>query len=163
MNKAEMKELSASLFLGQVTLDCSTYREAHQAWQAARERHEEHRTASDRKHVESVRQFQDRLQQSDVVFVSPATGGVGNLGATHWLSRAVEAAVSNMKRVQTLTQSPDISVLNIVHLPCWGMLKLGFDAGPWWARLGPLPSGAKVELQQVKNCHRGGERAPRRQ
>ena len=67
---------------------------------------------------------QSRMQQAEVKFVSPATGGVTSQKEVHWLATAVQASRDNLSKLSTALQVPssDITVFNIVALQTRGML-----------------------------------------
>ena len=71
MNKAEMVSLSASMYIAQVTVDASNYREAHASFTNTKVDCENKRTSIEQSHIANVQQAQGIMQQTDIMFISP--------------------------------------------------------------------------------------------
>ena len=119
MTTHEMNELTFGISLTSTTatLDVNRYREAREKALKSLGRQEDSRLRDEPKHIQSVQDAQDRMQMSDVVFCSPATGGITLHKDTHWVACAVQEATSNKTRIEALA----IAVINIVVLQTRGM------------------------------------------
>ena len=124
MNEREKKDLTAGIYLGQVTLDVNRYREAREKVNKNEEKAETIQQTAKGKHIANVQAAQHRMQQGEVTFVSPATGGIKTGKDIHWLATAVSAAREHLDKLSTALQVPpsDITVFNIVALQTRGML-----------------------------------------
>ena len=77
-------------------------------------------------HIKNVQAAQNQMQLSDVVFASPATGGLTVPEGIHWLTAAVQQANKNRSRVSTLAgntgEVAEVAVINILSMPTHGMM-----------------------------------------
>ena len=124
LNNQERKDITTGIYIGQLTLDVDRYRKAvERVKKNVDEAETIHREATT-KHIANVKAAQSRMQQAEVKFVSPATGGVTSQKEVHWLATAVQASRDNLSKLSTALQVPssDITVFNIVALQTRGML-----------------------------------------
>ena len=122
MTQQEMVQLTTDLYIGKLTLDVNSYR-------AALQKHTEHSASEKRAfaaaqaiHIKNVQAAQNQMQISDVVFASPATGGLTVPEGIHWLTAAVQEANKNRSRVSVLAGKTEVSVINILSMPTHGMM-----------------------------------------
>jgi hypothetical protein len=103
-------------------LDVNNYRAALMKIQQDRASADDARVVAESAHIKSVRAALDRLGQSDVVFVSPATDGLTMPDGIHWLAAAAQEASQNRQRVSVLVGQENVAVFNVLSLPTHGML-----------------------------------------
>jgi len=102
LTRQEMTQLTTDLYLGKLTLDFNSYRAALQKLKEHSASEKDAHVAADVAHIKNVQAAQNRMQISDVVFVSPATGGLTVPEGIHWLTAAVQEASKNQNRVSVL-------------------------------------------------------------
>ena len=74
-------------------------------------------------HIKNVQAAQNQMQLSDVVFASPATGGLTVPEGIHWLTAAVQEANKHRARVSVLVgKSEEVAAIDILSMPTRGML-----------------------------------------
>ena len=124
LNEAEKNQLTAGIYIGQVTLDIDRYREARNKVMKNVEQSKTIHGKAVEKHIKNVQLAQERMQSGEIVFASPATGGMPGARGVHWLAEAVEAARANYNKLLTVLQlqPTDITVFNIVALQTRGMV-----------------------------------------
>ena len=76
MTQQEMTQLTSDLYMGKLTLDANSYRTASQKLTQHLASEKDTFAAAQLSHVKSVQAAQNQMQMSDVVFASPATGGL---------------------------------------------------------------------------------------
>ena len=117
----EMSQLTADIYLGKITLDANSYRAALQKLSQNLASEKDALAAAQLSHIKSVQAAQNQMQLSDVVFASPATGGLTVPDGIHWLAAAVQEASKNRGRVSGLVHKTDVEMINILSLPTHGM------------------------------------------
>jgi hypothetical protein len=117
-----MTQLTTDLYMGKLTLDANSYRAALQKLDEHSVSEKDAHAAAEVAHIKSVQAAQNRMQSSDVVFVSPATGGLTVPEGIHWLTAAVQEASKNHNRVSVLVGQAEVAVINILSFPTHGML-----------------------------------------
>ena len=122
MTQQEMAQLTTDLYMGKLTLDVNSYRAALQKLSENLESEEDALAAAQVSHIKSVQAAQNQMQLSDVVFASPATGGLAVPEGIHWLTAAVQEANKNRSRVSVLAGKTEVAVINILSLPTHGMM-----------------------------------------
>ena len=104
MTQQEMAQLTTDLYLGKITLDVNSYRAALQKLSQHSASEKDALAAAQVIHIKNVQAAQNQMQLSDVVFASPATGGLAVPEGIHWLAAAVQEANKNRRRVSVLAQ-----------------------------------------------------------
>ena len=122
MAQQEMAQLTTDLYMGNLTLDVNSYRAALQKLSQHSASEKDALAASQVSHIKSVQAAQNQMQLSDVVFASPATGGLTVPEGIHWLTAAVQEASKNRSRVSVLAGNTEVAVINILSMPTHGML-----------------------------------------
>ena len=92
MTQQEMAQLTTDLYLGKITLDVNSYRAALQKLSQHSASEKDALAAAQVIHIKNVQAAQNQMQLSDVVFASPATGGLTVPEGIHWLTAAVQEA-----------------------------------------------------------------------
>ena len=126
MTQQEMAQLTTDLYMGKLTLDVNSYRAAVQKLSQHLASEKYGLAAAQVNHNKSVQAAQNQMQLSDVVFASPATGGLTVPAGIHWLTAACQEANKNHKRVSVLAGKPEVAVINILSMPTHGMLSQKF-------------------------------------
>ena len=122
MTQQELSQLTTELYMGKLVLEINSYRAALAKLEAAVATDEDARLATESAHLKSVIAAQGHVAQSDVVVVSPATGGLTVPDGIHWLAAAVQEAARNRHRVSVLAGRQAVAVFNVLSLPTHGML-----------------------------------------
>ena len=116
-----MAQLTTDLYLGKITLDVNSYRAALQKLSENLESEKDALVAADVSHIKNVHTSQTQMQLSDVVFASPAAGGLTVPAGIRWLRAAVQEA-SNTSR-SCLSVGGQIrgggSDQHLVHADAW--------------------------------------------
>ena len=126
MTQQEMAQLTTDLYMGKLTLDVNSYRAALQKLSQHSASEKDELAAAQVNHIKNVQAAQNQMQLSDVVFASPATGGLTVPAGIHWLTAAVQEANKNHKRVSVLAGKTEVAVINILSMPTHGMLSQKF-------------------------------------
>ena len=127
LERTRKKDLTSGIYVGQLTLDVNRYREARGKVLQNKEQADTIVKDAIAKHIANVQAAQARMQQAEIKFVSPATGGIASGGKDlHFLAIAAEAARENHKKLASVlrVQMSDISVFNVVALQTRGMLSM---------------------------------------
>ena len=122
MTQPEMAQLTTDLYLGKLTLDANSYRAALRKLREQSASEKDAHAAAEVAHIKNVQAAQNQMQLSDVVFVSPATGGLTVPEGIHWLTAAIQEASRNRNRVSVLVGHAEVALINIFSLPTHGML-----------------------------------------
>ena len=122
MTQQEMTQLTNDLYMGKLSLDANSYRTASQKLMQHLASEKDSLAAAALCHVKSVQSAQNHMQMSDVVFASPATGGLTVPDKIHWLTAAVEEAKRNCNRVSVMAHKTEVAVINIIAMPTHGMI-----------------------------------------
>ena len=126
MTQQEMAQLTTDLYMGKLTLDVNSYRAARQKLCQHSASEKDEFMAAQVNHIKNVQAAQNQMQLSDVVFASPATGGLTVPEGIHWLTAVVQEANKNHKRVSVLAGKTEVAVINILSMPTHGMLSQKF-------------------------------------
>lgn len=125
MTQDQMRTLTTDLYIGKLQLDMNSYRAALIKIQENAVAAEEAYVAATGAHITAVQAAQNHVCQSDIVFASPATGGLTVPEGIHWLTAAVQEATRNLNRVSVLAgRQNSVAVFNVVSLPTHGMLSM---------------------------------------
>ena len=124
MTQQEMAQLTTDLYMGKLTLDVNSYRAALQKLSQHSASEKDALVAAQVIHIKNVQAAQSHMQLSDVVFASPATGGLAVPEGIHWLTAAVQEANKNRIRVSVVAGATevDVAVINILSMPTHGMM-----------------------------------------
>ena len=122
MTQQDMAQLTTDLYMGKLTLDVNSYRAALQKLSQHSASEKDELAAAQVNHIKNVQAAQNQMQLSDVVFASPATGGLTVPAGIHWLAAAAQEANKNRSRVSVLVGKTEVAVINILSLPTHGIM-----------------------------------------
>ena len=115
-----MAQLTTDLYMGKLTLDVNSYRAALQ--KLSQFSASEMDALAERQviHIKNVQAAQNQMQLSDVVFASPATGGLTVPEGIHWLTAAVQEANTQPSSCLSVGgQNRGGSDQHLVHADAW--------------------------------------------